>query len=322
VTGSESRGGRSPSGECVSVTQDLLARFAVGRHWGAGTPPEAMIVTYVRAVGLDESDPREYVLRPSKVLTLIPGQSFGFGRAPAAFREGLDITHALVEDLAEADPMVPRLAGRLHFEQGLWRLTSHSTGQTMVTVTAPGLQAQVSNRSPAFAIRSRRLTLTVLARSRGERGGDQVEHRFTLLSPRIPDDLPTVLTGDPIFGASGGRQTTEGALARPRWTRDQQRLLAAWAYPELIGLFPRGFRRGLMARRILRQSLIGDDPNERILSTIRRNVGRAMNVSLSGESGTPLLLDYLIARRGYLGEALAELHEEYDGAHPPRAASP
>lgn len=305
---SDERSGDTP----LSVTEDLMARFA-GRVWTAGTPTDSLVVTYARAHDLAEHDPREFVLRPSAVWVLRPGQTFGFGRAPGQVNVPVDVEHPLVEEDGRLDPTIPRLAGRLEFHQGLWRLTNHATKHVMVGVHAPGLSQQVSNRSPGFAVRHRRLTLSVNARDRGDEGGGLVQHRFTLLSPRTPDDLPTSLPG----AAASGGPTTDVVLA-PRWTRDQQRLLAAWAYPELVGLPPWGLRRGLMTRRILRQSLTGDDPNERVLATLRRNAGKAVGMSMTGEAGTPLLLSYLLTRRGFLGPALAQLHAEYDAQFPVR----
>lgn len=303
---------RGTPAEPMSVTEDLIARFAGPGTWPPGTPADSLVVTYARSHDLPERDPREFVLRPSAVWVLRPGQTFGFGRAPGQVNVPVDVGHALVEEGGRRDSTLPRLAGRLEFQQGLWRLTNHATKHVMVGVHAPGLSQQVSNRSPGFAVRHRRLTLTVNARDRGDDGGGLVQHRFTLLSPRTPDDLPSTLPGS----AAGG-PTTDVVLA-PRWTWDQQRLLAAWAYPELIGLPPWGLRRGLMTRRILRQSLTGDDPNERVLATLRRNAGKAVGMSMTGEAGTPLLLSYLVARRGFLGAALSRLHAEYDDQFPLR----
>jgi hypothetical protein len=291
-----------------SVTEDLLDRFADAVLWPAGTPPEAMLVTYVRATHLDDRDPREFVLRPTVSWTLLPDVTFGFGRAPAA----VDIEVPLMEEHGRADTRVPRLAGKLTFENGLWRLTNHATKDAIITVSGPGLHLQITNASPTYAIRSRLLILTVSARRGGGAGAELVEHRFTLLTPRIPDDLPTVLPG--AVHAVGGQ--TSDTLSHPKWTRDQQRLLAAWAYPELLGLAPRGLRRGQLTRRLLRQSATGEDPNERTLATLRRNAGKATGLSMTGETGTPLLLDHLVARRGFLGAALADLHTEYDQLHP------
>jgi hypothetical protein len=297
----------------LSVTEDLMARFA-GRVWAPGTPAGSLVVTYVRAHDLAERDPREFVLRPAAVWLLRPGQTFGFGRAPGQVNVPVDVQHALVEEGGRLDSTIPRLAGRLEFQQGLWRLTNHATKHVMVGAHAPGLSQQVSNRSPGLAVRHRRLTLTVNARDRGDEGGGLVQHRFTLLSPGTCDDVPATRPG----AAASGGPTTDVVLP-PRWTRDQQRLLAAWAYPELVGLPPWGLKRGLMTRRILRQSLTGDDPNERVLATLRRNAGKAVGMSMTGEAGTPLLLSYLLTRRGFLGAALAQLHADYDAQqYPPR----
>ncbi len=310
-------GGRAPDDAPVSVTEDLMARCIGVRRWPPGTPPESMVVCYVRAHTLDGSDPRRDVLRPSAVWTLTPGRSFGFGRAPTRVNEPVDVSQDLVEEDGRADPGVPRLAGRLEFQHGLWRLTNHATTHVTVTVSAPGFTVQLSNRSPSFAVRNRRLTLTVNARARGEDGGDLVQHRFTLLSPRIPDDLPTAV---PHLPSADG--PTHEVVLPPRWTRDQRRLLAAWAYPELIGLPPWGFARGQLTRRLLRQALDGPDPNERVLATLRRNAGKAAGLSMTGETGTPLLLNYLVTRRGFLGASLADLHAEYDALHPPTSTPP
>lgn len=291
-----------------------MTRFAGPGRWTPGIPPESLVVTYVRAYDLDERDPREFVLRPASVWTLTPERTFGFGRAPTKVNVPVDLGVSLVEDGGRLDSTLPRLAGRLAFQQGLWRLTVHATTQATLTVSAPGMNVQVSNRSPALAIRSRRLTVTVHARARGDEGGDLVHHRFTVLSPRIPDDLPTAISDVNTSGSA-----TSEFVSRPTWTWDQQRLLAAWAYPELIGLPPWGFRRGLLTRRLLRQSLTGDDPNERVLATLRRNAGKATGVSMTGETGTPLLLSYLVSRRGFLGNALADLHADFDAQFPPGA---
>lgn len=301
----------APGTPVASVTDDLLGRFAGPTRRPSGTPPESLIVTYVRADHLEDRDPREFVLRPDACWVLTPGQTFGFGRGPRQGNVPVDICQDLVEEGGRTDPTVPRLAGRLEFQQGLWRFATHATQHVTVTVTGPGLHLQVSNRSPAYAVRSRRLILTVNARACGSDGGDLVQHRFTLLNPRIPDDLPTTVP-DPD---SDDERTYEVVLP-PRWTRDQQRVLAAWAYPELIGLPPWGFTRGRLTRRLLRQSLIGDDPNERILATLRRNAGKATGMSMTGETGTPLLLGHLLTRRGFLGAALADLHAEYDAQYP------
>jgi hypothetical protein len=125
-----------------------------------------------------------------------------------------------------------------------------------------------------------------------------------------PDDV------DAAYDAPTAETVRTTDLARGlRWTWAQQRLLAAWAYPELIGLPPRSQPRDRITRLLLRQGMDGRDPNERILSRLRRKASDELGVPLTGEANTPAFLGYVVNRRGYLGDALAALHAEYDATH-------
>jgi len=241
------------------------------------------------------------------VWQLSPDVTFGAGRAPS----GVDVALPVQETDGRQDESVPRLAVRLQHRGGLWWITNHSSGAATVTLSAPGGQEELSASSPPHAVRRRRLTATVRARDTGPDGPSAVEHRLTLMLPWIRDDLPRAIVagGDPSGGIT---EMTEP----PQWTWAHRRLLAAWAYPDLIGLAARGQARNRTARLLLRQSPVGEDPNERILGNLRRKAGRELGVPLAGEAGTPTFLAYVVSRRGYLGEALAALHAEYDTAHP------
>jgi hypothetical protein len=294
-----------------SITEDLLARFAGPAVLPPGSERGTIVITYVRAHHLNANDPREFVLRPSRTWTLSPRQTMGFGRAP----DGVSVGVPLSEDGGIPDTSMPRLAGRLQYANGAWRLSNHATNQAILRVTAPGMTQGVSNSSDtsdALPIRHRRMIVTVPAICGPVGDVDEVEHRFTLLAPHLQDDLPTLGRW-----AASSQSAASKPLAPPAWQRDQRRVLAAWAYPELLGLPPRGFRRGQLARRMLRLPLTGDDPLEKPLKTIRKRAERVTGVPMAGETGTPALLGYIVQLRGYLADALAELHAEYDSIFPP-----
>lgn len=302
-----------------TVTADLLVRTC--RALG-GRPPsgQELLVTYVRVPDLPGTDPRASVLRPTHAWRLPVHASFGAGRAPT----GVDAALTLVEDDGHADDAVPRLAVRLTYAEPTWWITNHASGSATVLITAPGARDELGARGTGYAVRRRRVTLTVPARSVQADGPVAVEHRLTLFAPWIPDDVP------PVFGGpAGGADPASPALTLGRtveptrtmhWTWAQQRLLAAWAYPELLGLPPRTQPRERLTRLLLRQLMTGKDPNERILSRLRRKASEELGVPLAGEVNTPAFLAYLVARRRYLGEALTALHAEYDAGAPVPAA--
>jgi len=292
-----------------SVTEDLLARFAPPGPPARGG--RALLVTYVRAHRLDDTDPREYVLRPIQVWELDGSVSLGAGRAPAE----VDIPVPLFEEGGLQDPAVPRLAVRVAWGDGHWWLSNHARGSTTVVVSAPGVQEELGATSPPHPVRRRRTVVTVRSRAQGSDAGpgSAVEHRFTLLAPWIPDDLPRGRSADAGSTTIG----TSDLAAEPHWSWTHQRLLAAWAYQDLIGLAARGYSRSRTARLLLRQSSTGDDPNERILNGLRTNASRELGVRLAGEAGTPRFLAHIVSRRAHLAAALAALHAEYDSQHPP-----
>jgi hypothetical protein len=155
--------------------------------------------------------------------------------------------------------------------------------------------------------------VTVRARAGGPTEPVPVEHRLTVVLPWIPDDVqPAPRAGDPAPAAT----TTYDATTVPAWSWAHQRLLAAWAYGDLVGLAAAGTTRGTTARIILGQSLTGPDPNERILNGLRRRASRDLGMSLAGEVRTPAFLAYVVARRAHLVGALSALHAEYDAEHP------
>jgi hypothetical protein len=284
----------------LSVTEDLLGRCGEAPGVVPGTL-QTLVLQYVRAHRLDDVDLRHFVLHPDRSFRISPGTSFGFGRAPI----GADVAVPLVEEDGLANPAVPRLAAQLEFQKGSWWLANRSQSGAVVIVSAPGLRLELTNTMPPLPMRMRRMLVTVPSRSAD---GEPVEHRFTAMLPGMAEDLPTAAVGDP------DGMMTANRLAPPGWSWAQQRLLAAWAYPELIGLPPRGIRRGWTTRQLLRQPLTGKDPNEKPLTSIRRRAGRLSGVPMVGESTTPAFLSHVVARRGYLGVALAALHDEYLGA--------
>jgi hypothetical protein len=255
------------------------------------------------------------VLGPAHVWRLPPVVTLGAGRAPG----GVDAALPLIEEDGRADETVPRLAVKIAYRDGLWWVTNHASGSSTVLVTAPATRDELAATGPAYGVRRRRLTLTVSSRFHEDDGPVSVEHRLTLLAPWIPDDIPPIPRAgrrppseDPAM--SLGR--TMDRAATMSWTWAQQRLLAAWAYPELIGLPPRTLPRERLTRLLLRQVLTGKDPNERILSRLRRKASEELGIPLTGEVNTPAFLNYLVTRRGFLGEALAALHAEYDAMNP------
>jgi hypothetical protein len=307
-----------------SVTEDLLNRFlpqARRQRTGSGaTTPDGrggtdrtLVVAYVRAHHLDETDPREFVLRPARLWQLPVSATLGAGRAPGE----VDVPVPLLEDDGLQDPAVPRLAVRLVCVDGRWWLSNHARGSSTIMVSAPGIQEELSAAGPPHPVRRRRAVVTIRSRSQRPDGaaGADVEHRFTLLAPWIPDDLPPARPAgaDPTTTGS----STSDLAAGPPWTWTHQRLLAAWVYPDLIGLAGRGQSRTRTARLLLGQSVTGDDPNERILNGLRRNAARELGVSLAGEAGTPRFIAHIVSRRAALSSALAALHAEYDTQHPP-----
>lgn len=296
----------------ASVTADLLRRYTAG--WPADRARAAdagrhLVVAYARVREPATADPRAAVLRPQRVWDLPPTQTFGAGRSPAA----VDVALPLVEDDGTQDDAVPRLAVRLEFRSGHWWVTNHATGSATVTVCAPGVQEELSSVSPPHPLRRRRATVTVRARAAGPSGPVPVEHRLHVVLPWIPDDVQAApRAGDPAPAAT----TTYDAVSVPAWSWAHQRLLAAWAYGDLIGLAATGTTRGAVARIILGQPLTGPDPNERVLNGLRRRASRELGMSLAGEARTPAFLSYVVARRAQLAGALSALHAEYDAAHP------
>ncbi|HST84511.1 MAG TPA: hypothetical protein VLL08_22425 [Kineosporiaceae bacterium] len=288
----------------ISVTDDLLSR-SFGAAQVGPVDERRLLVTYVRASDLDRVDPRERVLRPSHTWAIGQGSTLGMGRAPS----GVDIAVPLIEEDGLQDNAVPRLAARLSAREGQWWISNHASGSASIVVSGPGAQEELRGSSPEYPIRRRRSIVTVRSRSTGPSGAHPVEHRLTLFAPWFPDDLPDApsMPSRP----SDGKGTTD-VVGAPGWSWAHQRLLAAWAYPELIGLASRGQPRGRMTRLLLRQMLEGDDPNERLLSGLRRRAARHLGVPLVGEVHTPAFLDYVVARRQYLGDALVDLHAEYD----------
>lgn len=308
-----------------TVTHDLLER-AQRMVGDRPSSPHQLLVTYARVPDRPGTDPRTSVLRPAHVWRLPSTMTLGAGRAPS----GVDAALPLVEENGRADETVPRLAVRLTHQEDTWWVTNHASGSSTVLITAPATRDELASTGPAYAVRRRRLILTVFSRSDEDDGPVSVEHRLTVLAPWIPDDIPpiprplpspaTASSASSASSASGdwaemmGR-TMDRALTM-NWTWAQQRLLAAWAYPELIGLPPRTMARERLTRLLLRQVLAGKDPNERILSRLRRKASDELGVPLTGEVNTPAFLSYLVARRGFLGEALAALHAEYDAMCP------
>jgi hypothetical protein len=288
-----------------SVTDDLLSR-CLGANQLGPADERRLLVAYVRASDLDRVDPREHVLRPSRAWVLGESSTLGAGRAPT----GVDVAVPLIEDDGLQDNAVPRLAARLSSRDGQWWISNHASGSGTIVLSGPGVQEELSGSDPEYPIRRRRSIVTVRARSTGRNGAHLVEHRLTIFAPWFPDDLPQA-PPMPNRQSGGGRATTD-VVGAPDWSWAHQRLLAAWAYPELIGLASRGQPRGRMTRLLLRQLLDGDDPNERLLSGLRRRASRQLGVPLLGEVHTPAFLDYIVARRQYLGDALIDLHAEYD----------
>jgi len=287
-----------------SVTDDLLSRSLGAAHLGP-VDERRLLVAYVRASDLDRVDPREHVLRPSRAWVIGQSSTLGMGRAPS----GVDIAVPLIEEDGLQDNAVPRLAARLSAREGQWWISNHASGSASIVLSGPGAQEELSGSSPEYPIRRRRVIVTVRSRSTGRNGAQPVEHRLTVFAPWFPDDLPHAPSAP--SRPSDGRGTTD-VVGAPGWSWAHQRLLAAWAYPELIGLASRGQPRGRMTRLLLRQLLEGDDPNERLLSGLRRRASRHLGVPLVGEVHTPAFLDYIVARRQYLSAALVDLHAEYD----------
>jgi hypothetical protein len=296
-----------------SVTDDLLSRYLGAAQLGP-VDERRLLVGYVRASDLDRADPREHVLRPSRAWVLSPSSTLGAGRAPS----GVDIAVPLIEEDGLQDSAVPRLAARLSAREGQWWISNNASGSATIVLSAPGAQEELSSSGPEYPIRRRRVIVTVRSRSTGRNGAHPVEHRLTLFAPWFPDDLPDASMPRRL---SDGRGTTD-VVGAPGWSWAHQRLLAAWAYPELIGLASRGQPRGRMTRLLLRQLPEGADPNERLLSGLRRRASRHLGVPLVGEVHTPAFLDYVVARRQYLGDALVDLHAEYDTLTGPQHSEP
>lgn len=301
----------NPSVAKSTVTQDLLAR-TLRAAGGRSSSAHELLVTYVRVPDRPGTDPRASVLRPTHVWRLPTSMVLGAGRAPS----GVNAALPLVEEDGHTDDTVPRLAVRLAFRDGTWWVTNHASGSSTVLITAPATRDELAATGPAYPVRRRRLTLTVPSRFHEDTGPVAVEHRLTLFAPWIPDDVPPVLRLATATDAHMTLDRTVDCTRTMTWTWAQQRLLAAWAYPELIGLPPRTLSRERRTRLLLRQVMTGKDPNERILSRLRRKASEELGVPLTGEVNTPAFLAYLLSRRGHLGEALAALHAEYDALAP------
>ncbi|WP_250289695.1 hypothetical protein [Frankia sp. CiP1_Cm_nod1] len=270
------------------------------RHDGpAGGGAPALAVFYRRAAGLNrETDPRENTLHVDDRWVLTGRRTFGFGRAPA----GVDIAVKLVDDSGTQDPAVPRLAGRIAAPDGRWTLTNHATGKTKIYLTAPGLYREIIKDSPGEVL-VRTWQMVAIRAS----GGD-IEHRFTLVIGGPGAGAGAVHAANMAGLWETGAPTTS-SVGAPAWSHGDRRTLAAYCYPELHGLPPRVRERGAQTLLLLDRELTEASRKwlEKQLGRLRKDASARLGVDLQGERGTPEFIEYILANRGLLMDALREL---------------
>jgi hypothetical protein len=285
-----------------SIEDALLAHLVGGRP-----DPRALVVTYTRVDAPESSDPRGPVLNPDQVWVLSHRDSLAFGRSP---RQGT-VTHPLVEPDATVDATVPAVAGLVEYDAGQWRLRNLTSRPAHRThVRAAGFVLDLG-AGPGVAIRHRMTFASVVGRSVGPDDRPVVsEHRFLLLRPGGRTPAPPSPRADPA--APGSTKTlTTGLAGICRMDPQRTRLMAAFAYPELLGLGWRPVDRGRMVRRLLGQVEAGPDPNDRTLTTLRKTLARGTGLPVEGRTGTAVFLDLLASARDDLGPTVVALHQEY-----------
>nr|MDT0665414.1 hypothetical protein [Micromonospora sp. DSM 115978] len=99
-----------------------------------------------------------------------------------------------------------------------------------------------------------------------------------------------------------------------------RRTLAAYCYAELHGLPPRRRERGPQTLRLLDRHQTDAERKwlEKQLARLRKDAADRLGVNVQGERGTPIFLDYVVANRALLLDALREL----DGKLTDRPPSP
>lgn len=274
-----------------------------------GAPPDlrALVVTYARIDTPEISDPRGPVLDPERVWVLLQRDSLAFGRSPRQASH----TQPLVEPDATVDATMPAVAGLVDYDAGQWRLrnlTSRPTHRTRVR--AAGFVLDLG-AGPGVAIRHRMTFVSVTGRSVGADDQPVVsEHRFMLLRPggQAPAPPNRMLH---VAGSESTTTLTTGLAGIRRMDPQRRRLMAAFAYPELLGLGWRPVDRGRMVRRLLGQAQTGTDPNERTLTTLRKNLARGTGLPVGGKAGAATFLDLLTSARDDLAPTVVALHQEY-----------
>ena len=240
-------------------------------------------------------------------------ESLAFGRSPRQ----ATVTQPLVEPDATVDATMPAVAGLVEYDAGQWRLrnlTSRSAHRTHLR--AAGFVLDLG-AGPGVAIRHRLTFASVMGRSVDADDRPVVsEHRFLLLRPAGRTPAPPSPVA--LAAASASTKTlTKGLRGLGRMDPQRTRLMAAFAYPELLGLGWRPVDRGRMVRRLLGQAESGPDPNDRILTTLRKNLARGTGLPLEGRTGTATFLDLLASARDDLAPTVVALHQEYvDRADP------
>jgi hypothetical protein len=284
-----------------SVEDALLAHLAPERP-----DPRALVVTYSRVDAPESTDPRVPVLRPERVWVLSHHDSLAFGRSPRQ----ATLTQPLVEPDATVDATMPAVAGLLEYDAGQWRLrnlTSRSAHRTHLR--AAGFVLDLG-AGPGVAIRHRMTFASVVGRSLDADDRPVVsEHRFLLLRPggRTPAPPSPVA----LAASSSTKTLTKGLRGLGRMDPQRMRLMAAFAYPELLGLGWKPVDRGRMVRRLLGQAETGPDPNDRTLTTLRKTLARGTGLPLEGRGGTAMFLHLLASARDDLAPTVVGLHREY-----------
>ncbi len=292
-----------------SIEEALLAHL-VGAHLDPrALDPRALVVTYARVDTPEGSDPRGPVLRPEQVWLLSPQESLAFGRSPR------QATHhrPLVEPDATVDATVPAVAGLVEYDAGQWRLRNLTSRPAHRThVRAAGFVLDLG-AGPGVAIRHRMTFASVVGRSVGADERPVVsEHRFMLLRAGGRTPAPPAPLAHAAASASTKTLTT-GLGVVGRMDTQRRRLMAAFAYPELLGLGWRPVDRGRMVRRLLGQAQVGADPNDRTLTTLRKNLARRTGLPVEGRTGTSTFLDLLASARDDLAPTVVALHQEFMG---------
>jgi hypothetical protein len=282
---------------------------ATAGHWRYSQPASqsatldirALVVAYARIPDPEQTDPRTPLLAPTSVHVINAGDTLAAGRAPR------DATHllAFTEPDETADPAMPAAAIHLAYTPGGWQVTNHtSRPEHRIALHAPGYHHELGHAG-AVTLSHRMTFISAVGRSVTISGAPVAcEHRLTVLSPALrtpPPPAPVPRT------AATSTVGMPGALAD--LDHGSVRMVAAYAYPELLGVGWRPADRNAMMNRLLGQPL--DHRNDRTLTTLRARLREVTALPLNGRLHSAQLLALIAAGRNTLAPTIRDLHAEW-----------